>query len=86
MIPAATRAPTSPAVARFVTAPAARTAPPGRIRPGGDGADAVAPPAGRPLLCTVTVAADRGGKGAVAVRFVQDGVEPAEVVVEVVRT
>ncbi|GAA2726947.1 hypothetical protein GCM10010439_31310 [Actinocorallia aurantiaca] len=38
------------------------------------------------LVCTATVAADRGGKGTVAVRFVQDGVEPAEVMVEVVRT
>ncbi|WP_106399118.1 AfsA-related hotdog domain-containing protein [Actinocorallia populi] len=37
------------------------------------------------LACTATVSADRGGKGAVAVRFVQDGVEPAEVMVEVVR-
>jgi len=38
------------------------------------------------LSCTATVAADRGGKGAVAVRFVQDGVSPAEVMTEVVRT
>ncbi|MEO3784953.1 AfsA-related hotdog domain-containing protein [Actinocorallia sp. B10E7] len=38
------------------------------------------------LACTATVSADRGGKGAVIVRFVQDGVEPAEVMVEVVRT
>lgn len=37
------------------------------------------------LTCTATVAADRGGRGAVAVRFAQDGVEPAEVMVEVVR-
>ncbi|GAA0960665.1 AfsA-related hotdog domain-containing protein [Actinocorallia libanotica] len=37
------------------------------------------------LACIATVSADRGGKGAVIVRFVQDGVEPAEVMVEVVR-